>query len=57
MLSNGFYVLLLAGRVCAKVTVYGFLREWRGATHYHYYKADDGPPQETFNKVRPPLIG
>ncbi|KAK3265187.1 hypothetical protein CYMTET_26109, partial [Cymbomonas tetramitiformis] len=37
VLSNGFYAVLFASEMCENVTIYGFFREWKGATHYHYY--------------------
>ena len=37
VLSNGLYATLLASEMCERVTLYGFLRDWRGETRYHYY--------------------
>lgn len=42
VLSNGFYGVLLASALCHRVTVYGFLHQWKGSAKYHYY--DDVQP-------------
>eukprot|EP00192_Tetraselmis_astigmatica_P008120 CAMPEP_0117647828 /NCGR_PEP_ID=MMETSP0804-20121206/56_1 /TAXON_ID=1074897 /ORGANISM="Tetraselmis astigmatica, Strain CCMP880" /LENGTH=678 /DNA_ID=CAMNT_0005453343 /DNA_START=400 /DNA_END=2436 /DNA_ORIENTATION=- len=48
VLSNGMYAVLLASEVCETVTVYGFLRQWRGRVHYHYYNKEE--PDEMQSK-------
>jgi hypothetical protein len=49
VLSNGFYAILLASELCTHVTLFGFLRQWKGATRYHYYNQvrNIGGPQST----------
>mmetsp|Transcript_10122 Transcript_10122/g.24122 ORF Transcript_10122/g.24122 Transcript_10122/m.24122 type:complete len:212 (+) Transcript_10122:1468-2103(+) len=41
VLSNGFYAALLASEICENVTLYGFLKQWRGQVRYHYYNKEE----------------
>jgi len=50
VLSNGFYGVLLASALCHKVTVYGFLHQWKGSAKYHYY--DDVQPDGQQVRIR-----
>ena len=35
--TNGMYGLYLAGALCDRVTIFGFLRTWYNDTRYHYH--------------------
>jgi uncharacterized membrane protein YgcG len=52
VLSNGFYGLLLAHELCHTVRVYGFLRQWKGQVHYHYYNDEEPDGGQTFRDDR-----
>ena len=52
VLSNGFYGLLLANELCHNVRVYGFLRQWKGQVHYHYYNEEEPDGGQTFRDDR-----
>ena len=45
MTTNGFFGLKLALLLCDSVTVYGFVRSWRGHFPYHYF--NDEIPNDT----------
>jgi len=41
VLSNGLYAILLASELCTRVTIFGFLRQWKGSARYHYYNQEE----------------
>jgi len=48
--SNGFYGTVLAGELCAAVTLYGFQKVWKGTKMpYHYYN-DVEPNDSQFGR-------
>eukprot|EP00238_Polyblepharides_amylifera_P002591 CAMPEP_0196575466 /NCGR_PEP_ID=MMETSP1081-20130531/4944_1 /TAXON_ID=36882 /ORGANISM="Pyramimonas amylifera, Strain CCMP720" /LENGTH=66 /DNA_ID=CAMNT_0041893781 /DNA_START=63 /DNA_END=260 /DNA_ORIENTATION=- len=52
VLSNGFYGVLLASQLCRRVTVFGFLREWKGKTKYHYYNNEEPDGQQGLRDLK-----
>lgn len=55
--TNGMYGLYLAGALCDRVTIFGFLRTWYNDTRYHYHNPyEPTGTQGTRDSAEMPLI-